>query len=85
MCAIKIDWKIVSLKNKNIVYKKDIIKSNIWKKVRWIWEELSLYEWTILKEIEERYLIYWFNRNKINNPDRNFEEILVNKMIAKLI
>lgn len=77
--AIKVNWEIVSSKIKKEKIIEDKIKSSIWKAVWWIDKKLDLYDWIILADKWDKFLIKAKNRSIFINPSWDTEDLLIDK------
>lgn len=78
------EWNIISSKKK--AQKKETttkkVVSNEWKKVWWIdLPSYDLWEWVIIEEQEEIYIIDWYNRN-VNKEEKEHKIVNKNKVYA---
>ena len=86
--AIKIDWKIVSDKQRKKVKKpnkKKISTSYLWKDVWWIWDKwdwFPLYEWTVTEEVADVLEVQALNRDIKMNPTKEIKnmKVAINKV-----
>jgi len=77
--AVLIDWKLVSERDRKRKLKPKKVtsaRSNVWKIVWWIYK-LELFEWKIIKENENSYIIN--ARNRKTKSNRRLFTIELNK------
>ena len=86
MCAVKIDWKIISNRALKLINKPSKAKANkslIWRSVYWIEKvNFDLYVWEVIWENWDLLKIKCYNRNKFKNPNR--DKIIIERDINSI-